>query len=192
MRFLPVVFSALLLTSTTGAAVAAPAQSAGHGHGHHIHAHGTFAPYTPGANAVTHDPKLAPAGSKAAVSGYTNAHRTKLKLYVKGLLPNREYGSHAHSKPCGAAAADSGPHYQNVVDPVQPSVDPKYANPQNEIWLDFTTDANGAASAVSTVDWGFAAERRAHSVVIHEMHTHTEPGHAGMAGARLACLNVGF
>ncbi|WP_331477161.1 superoxide dismutase [Amycolatopsis sp. CA-230715] len=180
------------MTATTGVAVAAPARSAGHGHGHHIYARGTFALYTPGANAITHDPKLAPVGSKVVVSGYTNAHRTKTRLYVKGLLPDREYGSHAHSKPCGEKAADSGPHHQHVQDPVQPSVDPKYANPDNEIWLDFTTDHDGTGYAESTVDWGFDGERHAQSVVIHETHTHTEPGHAGMAGARLACINVGF
>lgn len=190
MRFLPAVLSALVLTSMTGIAVAAPSQPAGHGH--RIYASGTFAPYTPGANAVTHDPKLVPAGSRAVVSGYTSAHRTKTRLYVEGLLSDREYGSHAHAKPCGANPADSGPHHQHVPDPVQPSVDPKYANPQNEIWLDFTTDHHGAGYAESTVDWGFDGERRAHSVVIHETHTHTEPGHAGMAGARLACLNVTF
>ena len=42
-------------------------------------------------------------------------------------MPNRTYGSHAHQKPCGPAAADSGPHFQHVADPVSPSVDPAYA-----------------------------------------------------------------
>lgn len=74
---------------------------------------------------------------------------------------------------------------------MKPSVDPVYANPRNEIWLDFSTDRLGTGFARSTVDWTFGA-RRAHSVVVHETHTHTNPGHAGTAGARLACLDVAF
>jgi hypothetical protein len=48
--------------------------------------------------------------------------------------------------PCGAAASAAGPHYQHKRDPqasaTAPSVDASYANPQNEVWLDLTTDAN--------------------------------------------------
>ena len=92
---------------------------------------------------------------------------------------------------CGAAPADSGPHFQNVIDPVQPSVDPGYANSRNEIWLDVHTDGNGFAHTESTVDWQFT-ERHARSVVLHNEHTHTSPGEAGTAGPRLACVNVEF
>lgn len=91
----------------------------------------------------------------------------------------------------GPTGDDAGPHFQHTPDPVKPSVDPAYANPRNELWLDFTTDRVGTARTTSTVDWKFGP-RRAHSVVIHEMHTHSDPGHAGTAGARLACLDVGF
>ncbi|MFD9888334.1 superoxide dismutase [Amycolatopsis sp. NPDC059027] len=191
MRILPVALSAVLLTAAAGVAGASDAVPAKGGHGHHFRAHGTFAPYTPGATAVTYQPDLVPVGAKATVYGFTKS-RTKTALVVKGLVPNREYGSHAHAKPCGAAPADSGPHHQHVPDPVQPSVDPEYANPENEIWLDFTTDEDGIAYVMSTVDWGFTGDKRAHSVIIHETHTHTEPGKAGTAGARLACLNVDF
>jgi superoxide dismutase, Cu-Zn family len=62
----------------------------------------------------------------------------------------------------------------------------------NEIWLDFTTDAAGAGRATSTVPWVFPADRRAASVIIHAMPTSTEPGKAGGAGNRAACLTVGF
>jgi Cu-Zn family superoxide dismutase len=68
-----------------------------------------------------------------------------------------------------------------------PSADPAFANPDNEIWLDFTTDATGAAIALTTVDWTFTG-RQARSVVIHEHRTQ----HGGAAGARVACLNVDF
>jgi superoxide dismutase, Cu-Zn family len=107
------------------------------------------------------------------------------------LLPNRAYGAHVHVKKCGAAPADAGPHYQNVVDPKQPSVDPAYANPRNEIWLDVHTDRHGFAFTSSTVDWRFT-DRHAQSVVVHNEHTHTKPGEAGTAGPRLACVNVSF
>jgi superoxide dismutase, Cu-Zn family len=59
---------------------------------------------------------------------------------------------------------------------------------RNEIWLDFTADAQGNGFAVATVDWQFPDPRRLRSVVIHEHHTHTD----GTAGARLACITVAF
>jgi superoxide dismutase, Cu-Zn family len=70
-------------------------------------------------------------------------------------------------------------------------VDPRYANPQNEIWLDFKTDAQGNATTATTVPWVFS-DRRAASVIIHAEPTQTEPGKAGTAGARLACLSFSF
>jgi Cu-Zn family superoxide dismutase len=62
-----------------------------------------------------------------------------------------------------------------VPDPVQPSVDPAHANPENEIWLDLTTDADGAGGATTTVPWGFESGRRARSVVVHAMPPATDP-----------------
>jgi Cu-Zn family superoxide dismutase len=140
--------------------------------------------------AITYRPDLVPEGARATVLGLPMAGTTVV-LSVRGLVPDRHYGAHVHTKPCGPAPADSGPHYQDQVDPVQPSTDPAYANPDNEIWLDFRTGAHGAAFTSSTVDWAFG-ERRGASVVIHETHTHTAPGEAGTAGARLACLTVSF
>ncbi len=48
--------------------------------------------------------------------------------------------------------------------------------------------------AQTKVPWQFSPERRAGSVIIHAEHTHTGglDGTAGTAGARLACLTVGF
>lgn len=141
---------------------------------------------------TTYKPELVPATARAHVFGLTSkAFGTSTAFVVSGLLPNREYGAHAHAKPCGATGDAAGPHFQYLEDPVKPSVDPAYANPRNEIWLDFTTTAFGHGFALSKVDWAFG-ERRAHSIVIHETHTHTDPGHAGTAGPRLACLNVDF
>jgi superoxide dismutase, Cu-Zn family len=40
--------------------------------------------------------------------------------------------------------------------------------------------------------WQFPADRRAESVIIHAMPTATEPGKAGTAGDRAACISVNF
>ncbi|KZB85205.1 superoxide dismutase family protein [Amycolatopsis regifaucium] len=183
MRLVPLMTAvvstaALLAVGGAGTAAAAPQAPV-----HVITAKGKL---------TTYKPELVPAGARAHVFGLTSkAFGTSTALLVTGLLPNREYGAHAHTKPCGATGDLAGPHYQNVEDPVKPSVDPAYANPRNEIWLDLTTDATGRGVAVSKVDWTFT-DRRANSIVIHETHTHTDPGHAGTAGARLACVTVGF
>jgi superoxide dismutase, Cu-Zn family len=142
-----------------------------------------FEPYRPGAWAITYDQAKVPVGSRAIVIQFSTDRATAVALFVHGLLPHRPYGAHVHVKPCGPHPADSGPHFQNVPDPVQPSVDPAYANPRNEIWLDFTTDAWGSAFALSTVPWTFKG-RPAGSVVIHDHHTQIN----GDAGPRLACI----
>jgi Cu-Zn family superoxide dismutase len=69
-------------------------------------------------------------------------------------------------------------------------MDPSYANPRNEVWLDFTTDANGGASSTSTEQWTFESGARPRSLVIHAQGTQTVSGHAGDAGARVACLTL--
>ena len=134
-----------------------------------------------------------PEGATARVQTVaTPSGKTIVTMHLRGLAPNTEYGAHAHANPCGATGLAAGPHYQYVEDPVQPSTDPAYANPGNEIWLDFTTNAAGSAVAHTTVDWQFHPERRAESVIIHVEHTHTGPHDSGVAGARLACLTVDF
>ncbi|MET9294003.1 superoxide dismutase family protein [Streptomyces sp. NPDC003077] len=148
---------------------------------------------SPTGEAVTYDPALVPVGSRVAVVekryGTAKAGRTAVVLRLSGLLPDRTYGAHVHTKPCGPKPADSGPHYQNVPDPVQPSTNPDYANPRNEVWLDLTTDEDGDGATAAKVNW-HVRYGEARSVVVHEHKTHTEPGHAGTAGARLACVNV--
>lgn len=155
-----------------------------------VTAQGAFA--APPATPPTYDATLVPVGATATVNASAAATSTSVMLAVTGLQPNRQYGAHAHTKPCGNEGTAAGPHFQFKPDPVTPSVDPAYANNVNEIWLDFTTDAAGAGQATSTVPWVFPADRRAASVIIHAMSTSTEPGKAGGAGNRAACLNVGF
>ena len=85
--------------------------------------------------------------------------RARSRLHVKGLEPDTEYGAHAHANAAAASTgADAGPHFQHVVDPVLPSVDPAYANPRNEIWLDLTT--NAAGNGVAKADGAVAVRRR--------------------------------
>ncbi|MFD8496900.1 superoxide dismutase family protein [Amycolatopsis sp. NPDC059657] len=141
--------------------------------------------------AITYHADLVPAGAKAVVATSVADGKTKVTLEVSGLLSGRMYGAHAHTKACGAKAADAGPHYQDKKDPVQPSVDPAFANASNEIWLDFTTNDKGEAVATTTVPWLFP-KGGANSVVLHANHTSTETGKAGTAGDRLACITAAF
>lgn len=166
-----------------------------------VKAQGQFVPPSPVylSNALTYDSKMVPVGARISVVEHVRkpigervgGAATSVRLRVSGLLPNRTYGAHVHTKQCGRTPDASGPHYQNVKDPIQPSTDPAYANPENEVWLDFTTDVGGRATAGSRHDWRFRPGE-ARSVVIHEHGTATEPGEAGTAGARLACLTVPF
>jgi superoxide dismutase, Cu-Zn family len=147
--------------------------------------------YGPHPPAITYRPDLVPIGARATVVGLPLAQTTTVVLVVTGLLPNREYGAHVHVRPCGTDPATAGPHYQHQPDAQQPSTNPQYANPTNEIWLDLTTNAQGTALTTTTVNWTFD-EHRPRAVVLHETHTHTAPGEAGTAGPRLACLTATF
>jgi Cu-Zn family superoxide dismutase len=144
------------------------------------------------APAVTYNTDLVPVAGRVQVKEELRRDGgTRIELRLRDLTANRVYGAHVHTKPCGKLPADAGPHYQDEVDPKQPSVDPKYANAENEVWLDMTTNEDGSARSVGIVDWRFR-EGGARSVVLHEAATSTHEGHAGTAGARLACVNVPF
>ncbi|MGH3824586.1 MAG: hypothetical protein ACRDRA_17400 [Pseudonocardiaceae bacterium] len=124
----------------------------------------------------------------------SSANSTAAELVISGLLPNRGYAVHAHTNACGATGAAAGPHYQNQIDPAAtpqaPSTNADYANPRNEIWLDVRTDATGSGTSHTTVPFIFT-DRTPGSIVVHDaMVTATHPGHAGQAGARLACLTL--
>jgi len=141
--------------------------------------------------ATNYNKTLVPDGAKALVAEYVFDGATTVTLNVRGLVPNRAYGAHAHALPCGPTGDAAGPHFQHEPDPVKPSVDPEYANPTNEIWLDFKTDSQGNATTASTVPWVFE-DKKAGSVVIHADPTQTAAGKAGTAGARIGCVSVGF
>ncbi|QDQ96278.1 superoxide dismutase family protein [Tomitella fengzijianii] len=158
---------------------------------------GTFrAPGSGGGQAAfTYDEAAVPAGATIAVDTEDEGGSTTVTIDAEGLQPDRDFGAHVHTKPCGPQPSDSGPHYQNEQDPAATpdaaSTDPAYANPENEVWLDFTTDGSGAGHASSTVDWEFR-DGGAQSLVLHAKHTMTGPGEAGSAGDRLACIDVDF
>jgi Cu-Zn family superoxide dismutase len=159
-----------------------------------VEAQGTLAAPDQAQGAFTYNPQLAPVGAQVDAEIDGGADSTEISLDVTGMVPNRGYAAHVHAKPCGATGADAGPHYQNQVDPAatpeKASSDPTYANPQNEVWLDLRTDANGAGSSSADVPFTFT-ERRPGAVVIHEAEmTMTGPGMAGMAGGRVACLTI--
>ncbi|MZE78089.1 superoxide dismutase family protein [Streptomyces xinghaiensis] len=158
-----------------------------------VSAASSFAPVPPHGllNAVTYDTEAVPPGARIGVRQWTDPEGTTVRLRVGGLEPGRAYGAHVHTRPCGAEPDSSGPHYQHRRDPEQPSTDPRYANPDNEVWLDFTTDEAGDGAAEARQDWNFRPGE-ARSVVLHEHTTATEDGAAGTAGARLACFTVPF
>ena len=132
----------------------------------------------------------APEGAYAKVHSIeTGDRRTIVTLHVRGLQPHARYGAHAHVNACGTTGLAAGPHFQFEQGGL---TDPAYANPRNEIWLDLTTDAAGNGHAKAVVDRPFPRHRRPASVIIHERHTATGAGVAGVAGQRVACLTVPF
>ncbi|WP_127501496.1 superoxide dismutase family protein [Actinoplanes solisilvae] len=159
-----------------------------------IVAAGTFLPFKAGSTAISYDPKVVPPGAKATVSIAKHPAGIEVRLETAGLIPRRTYGAHLHTKPCAALPADAGPHYQHRKDPAAaaspPSVDPSYANPRNEIWLDFTVDGYGTATTSAVLNWTFPPGASARSLILHAERTKTAPGVAGSAGDRVACLTL--
>lgn len=134
-----------------------------------------------GTSAVTYDPELVPVGATASLTAESTAGRTLTSLVVEGFLPNRGYGAHLHTRPCGRTGDDAGPHYQHQ---------PGRASAANEVWLDLTTDAAGSGRATARHPWHFAQDRPPGSLVIHATLTKSTGPEAGAAGARLACLTL--
>jgi superoxide dismutase, Cu-Zn family len=169
-------------------------------------AEGTFTEKGPGA--ITYDRRIVPEGATAQVAVGRVADGISVRLAVTGMLPRRTYGAHLHTRPCTATPADAGPHYQHNPAPQAsasasapapaspsasapaPSADPAYANPANEVWLDFTADRLGAATVTAVLQWQFDELTPPRSLVVHLSRTRTEPGLAGTAGDRVACLTL--
>jgi Cu-Zn family superoxide dismutase len=156
----------------------------------YLTAAGTFLPYRPGATAISYDPAVVPPGATATLTITKTGYGTVVLLVATGLIPNRAYGAHLHTDPCGADPEAAGGHYQNRKDPVTPSVNPVYANPSNEVWLDFTASPAGTGSSSSLHGWNFDPAAPPRALVLHAEHTKTGAGTAGKAGARVACLTL--
>lgn len=146
-----------------------------------------------GTTAFLYDPGAVKGPASAQLTLREDAGHTKVTLAVDGFAPNRSFGAHLHAKPCGPDPADAGGHFQHQPDPAaSPSGDPQYVNPNNEIWLDFTTNDQGHGQAVAEQDWDLTPGHRPASLVIHTMATMTSPGVAGSAGARVACMTIKY
>lgn len=141
-------------------------------------------------SAITYAVSTVPAGATARVTLTGTVAGARVRLEVAGMKPDRAYGAHLHTAPCAPAPDAAGPHYQHEADPSKPSVDPAYANPENEFWLDFTTDATGAATSESAQTWTPDPARPPRSLIVHAEPTKTAAGKAGTAGARVACLTL--
>ncbi|WP_165970235.1 superoxide dismutase family protein [Nonomuraea terrae] len=132
-------------------------------------------------SAIVYDRKLAPEGSQASVTVESSGGQTRTSLVVEGLLPNRRYGSHLHTNPCGKKPEAAGPHFQHHAGQIDPS---------SEVWLDFTTDAEGAGRSSSRNEWTLTRAKLPGSLVIHSDPTVASGPKVGDAGARVACLNL--
>lgn len=131
--------------------------------------------------AIAYDRKLAPKGSQASVTVESSNGQTRTSLVAEGLLPDRRYGAHLHTKPCGSKPDDSGPHYQHH---------PGQIDPTSEVWLDFTTDGEGAGRASARHEWSLDPAKVPGSLVIHAKATKPSGPQAGTAGDRIACLTL--
>ncbi|QYC44388.1 Copper/zinc superoxide dismutase (SODC) [Nonomuraea coxensis DSM 45129] len=131
--------------------------------------------------AIAYDRKLVPEGAQASVTVESSAGVTRTSLVAEGLLPGRRYGAHLHTKPCGGKPDESGPHYQHH---------PGQVTPESEVWLDFTTDGEGAGRATARQDWALDPDRLPGSLVIHAKPTVSSGPQAGAAGDRVACLTL--
>ena len=133
----------------------------------------TFSPtFAPGVPAVTYDPGSVPETGKIRVVVMRDGEAS---LAISGLGPHRYFGAHLNTTACPPSGMDVGPRYQHTVNP-----DPVFANPDNEVWLDFTTDGNGLATSSTVHAWPFDPDRPPRSIVIDD----------GRAPTRLACVNV--
>lgn len=123
------------------------------------------------------------AGVTAEVRSLTTASgRTIVTLHLEGFgeeSEGRTFGAHAHIGTCVATSATAAlGHYTHAG---------TSALEEREVWLDFTVNGSGRASAQANRDWVFAPDG-ANALVIHAEPT----APTGVAGPRLGCLAVDF
>jgi Cu-Zn family superoxide dismutase len=107
----------------------------------------------------------------------------QITLSVSGLPAARGFGSHLHKLACNNMSA--GGHFQHMPAAAADAAvsDPAFANPSNEVWLDFTTDDAGAAMSSASVSW-IPPDGGAAAIIVHDRLT----SDGGIAGPKLACL----
>lgn len=147
--------------------------------------HGVFGTMTA---AYTYDRDFVAVGTRPRVDAVYIGRRTTIAaLHVPGLVPSRRYGAHVQVVDCTAVPEAAGPRNQLVHGG---ATDPAFANLQNEIWLDVTNEGQGNSRARTSAAGQFPADRRAHSVAIHDHHKSPDVGEAGRAGLRYGCLTA--
>jgi len=135
-----------------------------------------------GANPATGIQGMAVAVRTSAADGGAGMEVT---LMVSGLPNNRDFGSHVHKAECDMGMA--GGHYQHTPAPDGGATNPTFANPDNEVWLDFMTSGTGTATSTASVDFVPPAGS-ANAIIVHDRKT----GDGGVAGPKLACLPFAF
>lgn len=140
--------------------------------------HARFAPPTAfiQSSAVTYDLKLVPAASGIDVEQFTDPSGTRVTARLAGLESGHAFGMRVHTRPCGSTPGAAGPRYARSADGRKPG-------PDDEVRLDFTTDAKGAATVTARRSWNFRPGG-AGSVVID--------GARGGAANPVACFTVPF
>ncbi|WP_405750780.1 superoxide dismutase family protein [Streptomyces sp. NBC_00144] len=140
--------------------------------------HARFAPPTAflPSSAVTYDMKRVPAASRIEVEQYTDPSGTRVTARLAGLKPGHAFGMRVHTRPCGSTPGAAGPSYRRGTGSRTPGAD-------DEVRLDFTTDAQGAATVTARRGWNFRPGG-AGSVVID--------GVRGGAADPVACFTVPF
>ena len=163
--------------------VAAPAVAAMRTATPDVSTHRAFQPVSSASSAFTYDENGVPQGATATVEAfYLGDESTAVTLELRGLVPFRTYGAHAHVGACTAAPTGAGGHW-HFPGSEEPTLE------QREIWLDVTTDEQGHAMSVALRADGVPSGDRPMSVVVHALPT--DPSNGG-AGPRLACVTVPF
>lgn len=126
-------------------------------------------------------------GARSELRVTVDEDSAKFRLTLRGLdraAAGRTFGAHLHLGTCvaGDGAAALAHYNTDVIN----GVTPVRANPDTEVWLDFTATDEGTAMVGAVVPFAPAAGN--HSIVIHRDPT----AGTGVAGPRLACLPVAW
>jgi len=127
--------------------------------------------------AIADNPLSGVSGEVHAVR--TPSGKTNVTLELRGFdasFSGRTFGAHVHVGHC-ADGVSAGVHYT--------SPDTSVPLELREVWLDFTVNAAGNASAATTRDFAIA-DGGAQAVVIHQEPTAPN----GVAGPRLGCIGI--